>query len=119
MRVKVRAGVMAGRGRGWISAETGCAGQAKNRIGEKIKLTASDQDLVGAVLVTQLGSIALPGLELDGDLLLVEQVRALEDDTKAALANLLADAIMHAHDVGRGASARHCCYLEEVGGRGS
>lgn len=62
-------------------------------------LTASHEDLVGAVLIAQLGSVALARLELDGDLLLVEQVGALEDDAKGALSNLLADAIMHAHDV--------------------
>ena len=64
-------------------------------------LTAAHEDLVGAVLIAQLGSIALPWLELDGDLLLVEQVGALEDDAERALANLLADAIVDAHDVGR------------------
>ena len=52
-------------------------------------------------------SIALARLELDGYLLLVEQVGALEDDAKGALANLLADAVVNADDVGGGAAARH------------
>jgi len=62
-------------------------------------LTAAHKNLVGAILVAQLRSIALPWLELDGDLLLVEQVGALEDDAETALANLLADAVVHAHNV--------------------
>ena len=75
---------------------------------ERGLLTASDEDLVGAILIAQLGSIALARLELDGDLLLVEQVGAFEDDAKGALSDLLADAIVHAHDVGRAASGGHC-----------
>ena len=43
----------------------------------------------------------MPTYKLDGDLLVVQQVGALEQHTKRALANLLADAIVHAHDVGR------------------
>jgi hypothetical protein len=54
-----------------------------------------------------LGSVALPGLKLDGYLLLVEQVGAFENDAEAAFTDLLADAIMDADDVGRGAAARH------------
>jgi hypothetical protein len=69
-------------------------------------LTAADEDLVGAVLITQLRSVALAGLELDGDLLLVEQVGAFEDDAETAFANLLADAVVDADDVG-GVAARH------------
>jgi hypothetical protein len=67
----------------------------------KGKLTAAHKDLVRAILVAQLGSIALARLELDGDLLLVEQVGALENDAKATLANLLPDAVVDAHHVGR------------------
>jgi hypothetical protein len=67
----------------------------------KEKLTAADEDLVGAVLVAQLGSVTLARLELDSNLLLVEQVGAFENDTKAALANLLPDAVVDAHNVGR------------------
>lgn len=81
-------------------------------------LTASYEDLVGAVLVTELRSVALTrfllglGLEsedgevgvrtheFNGDLGVVQQVGALEDDTKRTLADLLADAVMHADDVG-------------------
>jgi hypothetical protein len=48
-------------------------------------LTASDQDLVCAVLVAQLRSIALPRLEFDGDLGVVEEVCALEDDAETPL----------------------------------
>lgn len=40
--------------------------------------------------------------EFDGDLLVGEQVGALEDDTKGAFTDLLADAIVHAHHVGGG-----------------
>lgn len=45
-------------------------------------LTAANQDLVRAILIPQLGSIALPGLKLDSNLLLVEQIGALEDDAE-------------------------------------
>lgn len=82
-------------------------------------LTASYEDLVGAILVTELGSVALTrfllrlGLdskngeidmrthEFNGNLSVVQQVGTFEDDTKRTLANLLADAVMHADDVGR------------------
>jgi hypothetical protein len=71
-------------------------------------LTAAHENLVRAVLVAQLGGIALARLKLDGDLLLVEQVGALEDDAEAALANLLPDAVVDAHHVGgRCAAAGH------------
>jgi hypothetical protein len=43
-------------------------------------LTAADENLVRAVLIAQLGSVALSRLELDRDLLLVEEVDSLEDD---------------------------------------
>lgn len=39
--------------------------------------------------------------KLDGDLLVVQQVGALEDDTEGALADLLPDPVVDAHDVGR------------------
>ena len=76
--------------------------------GRKSALTAAHKDLVCAVLIAQLRSIALSRLKLDGDLLLVEQVGALEDDAEAALADLLADAVVHADDVGARTAARHC-----------
>ena len=38
--------------------------------------------------------------KFDGDLLVVQKIGSLEDDAKRALANLLADAIVHADDVG-------------------
>lgn len=75
---------------------------------ERGLLTASHEDLVGTVLITQLRSVALARLELDGDLLLVEQVGAFEDDAKGALADLLADAVVDAYDVGRAAAGCHC-----------
>ncbi|KAF1960120.1 hypothetical protein CC80DRAFT_285472 [Byssothecium circinans] len=87
--------------------------QRKRRRDDEKQLTASNQDLVRAILIPQLWSVALPRLELDGNLLLVEQVGALEDNAKAALANLLADAIMHAHDVRR-RTARHCGYRRQT-----
>lgn len=64
-----------------------------------------------------MGSIALARLELDGDLLLVEQVGALEDDAEAALADLLADAVVHADDVGTRTAARHGVDCVVTGGR--
>lgn len=76
-------------------------------------LTASHENLVRAVLIAQLWCVALAWLELDGDLLLVEQVGAFEDDAKGALADLLADAVVDADDVGGAAAGCHC------GGRAS
>jgi hypothetical protein len=73
----------------------------------KGELTAAHKDLVRAVLIAQLGSVTFTRLELDRDLLLVEQVGALEDDAKAALADLLADAVVDAHHVGRRRAATH------------
>ena len=85
--------------------------------GTSVELTAAHKDLVRAILVSQLRSIALPRLELDSDLLLVEQVGALEDDAEAALSNLLADAVVDAHDVARRAAGSHCCvYGAKQGG---
>ena len=85
----IEQGGLQGAGTGWV---------------ERGLLTASDEDLVGAVLIAQLGSVALARLELDGDLLLIEQVGAFEDNAKGALSDLLADAIVNANDVGRAAS---------------
>jgi hypothetical protein len=73
-----------------------------------LRLTASDENLVGPVLVPQLRCIALPRLELDGDLGVVEQVCPLEDNAEAALADLLADAVVHADNI---AAARCHCWL--------
>lgn len=39
--------------------------------------------------------------KLDCDLLVVQQVCSLEQNTERSLANLLSHAIMHTHDVGR------------------
>ena len=69
-------------------------------------LTASDENLVGPVFVPQLRCIALPRLELDGDLGVVEQVCPLEDNAEAALADLLADAVVHADNIATTRS--HC-----------
>ena len=85
----IEQGGLQGAGTGWV---------------ERGLLTASDEDLVGAILIAQLGSVALARLELDGDLLLVEQIGAFEDNAKGALSDLLADAIVNANDVGRAAS---------------
>lgn len=90
-------------------------------------LTVSYENLVGAVLVSQLGSVALSrflswalarrgraetrkcnqsgasGLrgtdEFDGDLLVVEQIGAFEDDTKRTLTDLLAHTVVDTHYV--------------------
>lgn len=37
--------------------------------------------------------------KFDGDLLIVEQIGAFEDDAKGALSDLLADAIVNANDI--------------------
>ena len=80
-------------------------------------LTATDENLVRAILIAQLGSIALPGLELDGHLLLVKQVGTLEDDAKRSFTDLLSDAVVHADDVARARRAgRHYDYGGEEGG---
>lgn len=63
------------------------------------ELTASNQNLVGPVLVPQLWCITLSRLELYSDLSVVEQVGPLEDNAEAALADLLADAVVHADDI--------------------
>jgi len=39
--------------------------------------------------------------KFDGNLLGVQQVRSLKDDTKGALADLLADTVVDTHYVGR------------------
>ena len=89
--------------------------QHDKRIGEEgeeeSRLTAAHKNLVRAILIAQLRSIALPRLELDSNLLLIEQVGALENNTEAALANLLADAVVDAYHVGRCAAARHRVWL--------
>ena len=61
----------------------------------------------------QLRSFAPMRFQLYGNLLLVEQVDALKDDAKGALANLLADGVAGADDVREGAVIRH----SERGGR--
>ena len=38
--------------------------------------------------------------ELDGNLLVIQEVCAFKDDTERALSDLLSDAIMNANDVG-------------------
>lgn len=70
--------------------------QTERRTGE---LTATDQDLVGPVLVPQLWCITLSRLELYSDLSVVEQVGPLEDNAEAALADLLSDAVVHADNI--------------------
>lgn len=63
---------------------------------------ATDEDLVCPVFVTQLRSIALARFEFDGNLLVVQEVGALEDDTERTLANLLSHPVVDAHDVAAG-----------------
>jgi hypothetical protein len=62
-------------------------------------LTASDQNLVRPILVPQLRCITLSRLELYCDLSVVEQVGPLEDNAEAALADLLANAVVHADNI--------------------
>ncbi len=112
---------------------TGCDGISGivggKRLYENGQLTVSYENLVGAVLVPQLGSVTLSrflswalarrgraatrngirgasGLretdEFDGDLLVVEQVGAFKDDTERALTNLLAHPVVDTDDVGGG-----------------
>jgi hypothetical protein len=50
--------------------------------------------------------------EFDGDLLVVKQVCAFEDYAKRAFSNLLADAVVHTHDVG--GRGRHCGGTQSV-----
>jgi hypothetical protein len=99
--------------------------QRERREYERRLLTASYEDLICPVLISQLWCIAFSGFlhggrlvcvgssprrgagnaeveqtyKLDGDLLVVEQVCAFEQNAKGALSNLLADAIVHAYDV--------------------
>lgn len=93
------------------------------------RLTAADENLVCPVLISQLRSIALawflphtsqstawflgPGrsrtssgvlsrlrtYEFDGDLLVVQEVGSLEDNTKGALADLLPHSVVNADDI--------------------
>lgn len=63
-------------------------------------LTAANENLVCAILISQLRSIALTRLELDGDLGVVEKIGAFKDDTKAALTNLLAHTVVDTNDIG-------------------
>lgn len=77
--------------------------QTARRMG---KLTASNQNLVRPVLVPQLGCVTLSRLELYSDLSVVEQVCPLEDNAEAALADLLADAVVHADNIA--AAGCHC-----------
>ncbi len=81
-------------------------------------LTTSNQDLVRPILISQLRRVALPRLELDGDLRVVEEVRALEDDAEATFANLFADAVVHADDIAAGAHAARAsaCPSRDGGG---
>ena len=71
----------------------------KQTAGQTGELTASNQNLVGPVLVPQLWCITLSRLELYSDLSVVEQVGPLEDNAEAALADLLADAVVHADNI--------------------
>jgi hypothetical protein len=71
------------------------------------ELMAAQESLVRAILIPQLRGFALVRFELDGNLLLIKQVDALEDDAKGALANLLANAVTNANDVRKGAGVRH------------
>lgn len=88
-------------------------------------LTASDEDLVRSVFISQLGSIALSRFlrtsssvtgcdcsagrpqgredthEFDGNVLVVQQIGPLENNAKGALANLLPDPVVHADDIRR------------------
>jgi hypothetical protein len=76
-------------------------------IGVARELTTAYESLVRAIFIVQLRSFALARLEFYGNLLLVEQVDALENDAKGALANLLADVVVDADDVRGGAVIRH------------
>ena len=82
------------------------------------QLTTSNQDLVRPVLIAELRCIAFPRFlfwdqpggsverrgastyEFDGDLLVVQEVGALENDTKRTFTNFLAHAVVNAHHVG-------------------
>lgn len=49
--------------------------------------------------------------KLDGDLLVVEEIRTLENDTKGALSDLLPYTVMHTNNVGRRRS--HCLLFRD------
>lgn len=55
---------------------------------------------VGVRLDDRRKDVVMGTHEFNGDLGVVQQVGALEDDTERTLADLLADAVVHADDVG-------------------
>ena len=78
--------------------------------------TASDEYLVGSVLISKLGCVAFSRFLLllsihfsktvegyankfDRNLLIVEQICPFEDYTKRPLSNFLADPVMHTYDI--------------------
>ena len=71
------------------------------------ELTTVYESSVGAILIAQLRSLTLMWLEFNSNLLLVEQVGALEDYAKGALTNLLSDAVADADDVRKGCGIRY------------
>lgn len=92
-----------------------------------LKLTASNQDLVCPVLITELGCIALPGFlfpvrlrigvlsgratnEFDSDLLVVQEVGALKNDTKRSFTDFFADTVVDTHNIRR--RGRHGCGIQ-------
>ena len=80
-------------------------------------LTASNQNLVRPVLIAELGCIAFPGFlipgqpgrsprrrgrgsyKFDGDLLVVQEVGALKDDSEGAFTDLLAHTVVDTHHI--------------------
>lgn len=93
-------------------------------------LTASNENLVRPVLIAELGCITFPGFlisgqpggsprqrgrnsyKFDGDLLVVQEVGALKDDTKGAFTDLLAHTVVDTHHIrrrgGHGFGSKDC-----------
>lgn len=89
---------------------------------ESRRLTASHEDFVGSILITKLGCVALSGLlkqrtivrwggledaceslglthEFDSNLLVIEHIRSLKNDTKRSLSNLLPHPVVHTDNI--------------------
>ena len=60
----------------------------------------SNKNLVCAVLIPQLRSIAFARFKFDSDLAIVQEIGALEYDTKGTFSDLLSDTIMDSDNIG-------------------
>ena len=73
-------------------------------------LTTPNKDLIRPIFVTQLRSVTLARLKLDGDLSVVEEIGSFENNAETALANLLPYSVVYTHHIaargGRGGHPR-------------